>query len=249
MYRQLDPDRIVDTADRLHRRIRERFHDSDLSRVAAELLSVTRGAQGRAEQIERPILSLRVGLGLTVAAIIAAALAIGSWIAMQNGPSNWADLMQGLDAGLNVLVLLGATVFFLVTVERQLKRRLALRALHELRVLAHVVELHQLTKDPERLVFTGLETPSSPTLSMTPFELTRYLGYCSEMLALIGNVSALYVRRLDDSVVLDAVDAIERLTAAISQKIWQKIQIASTLFGGAPPRGHTSRAALPNRSS
>jgi len=242
MYRQLDPDRIVETADRLQRRIQERFHDSDLSRVAAELLTVTRGAQARAEQVERPILPLRIGLGLIAAIVIVAALATGFWIALQNGPSNWADLTQGLDAGLNVVMLLGAAVFFLVTVERQIKRRMALRALHELRVLAHVIELHQLTKDPERLVFAGLETPSSPTLAMTPFELTRYLDYCSEMLALIGNLSALYVRRLDDSVVLDAVDAIERLTAAISQKIWQKIQITSTLFGSAPPPADTGRA-------
>lgn len=245
MVRQLDPNRIVETADRLQRRIEERFPDSDLSRVAAKLLTVTRGAQARTEQVERPILSLRVGLGLIGATVIVAALATGFWIALHAGASNWADLAQGLDAALNVVMLLGAAVFFLVTVERQIKRRMALRALHELRVLAHVVELHQLTKDPERLVFIGQETPSSPALSLTPFELTRYLNYCSEMLALIGNVSALYVRRLDDSVVLDAVDAIESLTAAISQKIWQKIQITSTLFGGAPPRDHTDRATPP----
>lgn len=246
MYRQLDPERIVETADRLQRRIQERFPDSDLSRVAAELLTVTRGSQARAEQVERPILSLRIGLALIVAAIIVTAAAAGFWIALQRGTSNWADLTQGLDAALNVLVLLGAGVFFLVTIERQLKRRMALRALHELRVLAHVVELHQLTKDPERLAITGQETPSSPTLSMTPFELTRYLDYCSEMLALIGNLSALYVRRLDDSVVLDAVDAIESLTAAISQKIWQKIQITSTRFGSAPQADEPHRATLPN---
>lgn len=234
MYCQLDPDRIAETAARLQRRIQERFRDSDLSRVGAELVTVTRGAQASVERVERPILPLRIGLGLTVATVIVTAAATGFWIALQRETNNWADLAQGLDAALNVLVLLGAAVFFLVTVERQLKRRMALRALHELRVLAHVVELHQLTKDPERLVLWAESTPSSPMLSMTPFELTRYLDYCSEMLSLIGNLSALYVRRLDDPVVLDAVDAIESLTAAISQKIWQKIQITSTRFGDTP---------------
>jgi hypothetical protein len=84
---------------------------------------------------------------------------------------------------------------------------------------------------------------------MTPFELTRYLDYCSEMLALIGNLSALYVRQLDDAVVLDAVDAIESLTAAISQKIWQKIQIISIRFVAAPPPDDRAPAPPPSSPS
>ena len=32
----------------------------------------------------------------------------------------------------------------------------------------------------------GPDTPSSPLRRMTPFELTRYLDYCSEMLAIIS---------------------------------------------------------------
>jgi hypothetical protein len=233
MYRQLDPDRIVETSDRLRRRIEERLPNSDLRCVAGELVAVARGARARAEQIERPIRPLRVGLALVAVALVAVTAATGTWVALQQGPSNWADLAQGLDAALHVLVLLGAALLSLITVERQLKRRTALRALHELRVLAHVVELHQLTKDPDRLLFADRATPSSPVLAMTSFELMRYLDYCTEMLALIGNLSALYARHLDDAVVLEAVDAIESLTAAISQKIWQKIQVTNTLFGAA----------------
>jgi hypothetical protein len=244
MYRQLDPDRIVETTVRLQRRIEERFPDADLCSVARELVNVARGAPARAEQIERPIRSLRVGLGVVVLALIVVALTTAVWVARHIAPSNWSDLAQGLDAAINLLVLLGAALLSLVTVERQLKRRTALRALHELRVLAHVVELHQLTKDPDRLIYADLATPSSPMLAMTSFELMRYLDYCSEMLAVIGNLSAVYAMHLDDAVVLDAVDAIESLTAAISQKIWQKIQVTQTVFG-SPTAEAVMRNARP----
>src|SRR5262249_25319826 len=109
--------------------------------------------------------------------------------------------------------------------ETRIRRRRALTALHELRVLAHVVDLHQLTKDPDRLFYPERATPSSPPLSMQAFELTRYLDYCSEMLSVIGNLAALYAQQYPDRVVLDAVDTIESLTAAMSTKIWQKITI------------------------
>jgi len=98
-------------------------------------------------------------------------------------------------------------------------------------VLAHVVEMHQLDKDPERLLHPGGSTASSPELTMNAFELTRYLTYCSEMLAVLGNLAALYAQRHDDPVALDSVDAIELLTTGISQKIWQKMMIINITLG------------------
>ena len=60
---------------------------------------------------------------------------------------------------------------------------------------------------------------------MTPFELGRYLDYCSEMLSLTGKVAALYAQDLDDPVVVEAVNDIEMLATNLSRKIWQKIAI------------------------
>ena len=40
---------------------------------------------------------------------------------------------------------------------------------------------------------------------MTPFELTRYLDYCSEMLSLTAKIAALYAQSSSDAVVIDAV--------------------------------------------
>ena len=64
---------------------------------------------------------------------------------------------------------------------------------------------------------------------MTPFELNRYLDYCSESLALISKIAALYVQGFQDPVLLDAVDDMEDLTAGFSRKIWQKITILEAL--------------------
>jgi hypothetical protein len=100
-----------------------------------------------------------------------------------------------------------------------------LKAIHELRALAHIIDMHQLTKDPEVILRGGPATQSSPKRTMTTFEMSRYLDYCSEMLSLIGKVAALYVQRFDDPVALSAVDQIEDLTTGLSRKVWQKIML------------------------
>jgi len=137
-------------------------------------------------------------------------------------------LVQGLEAALNITILLGAAALFLVTVEVRIKRKRALKAIHELRALAHVIDMHQLTKDPERLRVLGKETPSSPKRTLRGSELIRYLDYCSEMLSLIGKIAALYVQKFDDPVALAAVNEVEELTSGLSRKIWQKIMILNT---------------------
>lgn len=228
MYRTLNPTRLIETVERLSRRVHERFPQSDLSRVSDELLLVAGAATQRAERFGRPLIGLRLAVGTIVVVMIVVTLGAGRWISSQNGPTTWAEFAQGVDAALNVIILVGASVLSLITGEARIKRRRALKAIHELRVLAHVVELHQLTKDPDRLIYPDQTTTSSPPLAMTAFELTRYLDYCTEMLALIGNLAAFYAQRLGDPVVLSAVDAVESLTGGLSAKIWQKIVIINT---------------------
>jgi len=55
--------------------------------------------------------------------------------------------------------------------------------------------------------------------------LTRYLDYCSEMLALVSKIAALFAQNIEDPVVLAAVNDLESLTQGLSGKIWQKIMI------------------------
>mgnify|MGYP001304266059 CR=1 FL=1 len=72
-------------------------------------------------------------------------------------------------------------------------------------------------------------TAASPERGMNRFELTRYLDYCAEMLALIGKLAALYGNHTRDGLVINAVNDIENLTGNLGRKIWQKITIISAL--------------------
>lgn len=62
-------------------------------------------------------------------------------------------------------------------------------------------------------------------MSLNMNELGRYLDYCSELLAVVSNVAALYAQGDDDSITLQAVDSIEELCSGISRKLWQKMQM------------------------
>ena len=98
--------------------------------------------------------------------------------------------------------IIGAAILFFVSWENRIKRSRALKAIHELRAMAHIIDMHQLTKQPESC-FAQRAPAAKRTL--TPFELNRYLDYCSETLALISKIAALYVQDFDDPVTLSAV--------------------------------------------
>ncbi|MFZ4476924.1 MAG: hypothetical protein ACOYPR_17145, partial [Saprospiraceae bacterium] len=90
---------------------------------------------------------------------------------------------------------------------------------------AHVVDMHQLTKDPAFVLSDIKNTAVSHKRVLTRTELTRYLDYCSEMLALVSKIAALFAQNIEDPVVLGAVNDLESLTQGLSGKIWQKIMI------------------------
>ena len=56
-----------------------------------------------------------------------------------------------VDASVSVLIVVGAGIIFLVTLGIRIRRVRALYAIHELRSIAHLIDMHQLNKDPERL--------------------------------------------------------------------------------------------------
>jgi hypothetical protein len=224
-YLALDPDQIVRTVEALTRRVEERFPGSGLGRLCTQLLEVARRARERAVWIARPLLPLRVAAWLLVAVIVAGLGTTLLSLEMPKGGLGLGEFIQVLEAGINDVVLVGVALFFLITLEARIKRRRALDALHELRVIAHIIDMHQLTKDPERVLGKGGDTDSSPVRTMTPIELGRYLDYCSEMLSITGKIAALYVQRFPDGVALTAVNEIEDLTTGLSQKIWQKLMI------------------------
>jgi hypothetical protein len=225
-YRALDPSNVIDTIAALEKRIVERFPGAGLASVCAELLVIAKENSARAEGIAQRNFPLRFGI-LLLLALGAAGLA---WIGLlfrtvSASADNVFTVLQGLEAAANLVVLIGAAVFFLTRIEERLKRRGALNALHELRSIIHVIDMHQLTKDPSAGVSIGGKTPSSPKRALSRFEVARYLDYCSEMLSLTAKVAVLFAQGLPDPVVTEVVSDIERIAAGLSQKIWQKIMI------------------------
>jgi hypothetical protein len=233
-YRELDSNRILETTDRLQSRISERFPDSGLSRIAAELRKVVTETQATARWLNQPQWPIR--LAVIFAILLVIGVGIGIFFTLDPKAtlsSSISDFLQGLEAGINEFVFLGIAIYFLVNSEVRLKRKRAINALHVLRSMAHIIDMHQLTKDPERVVRTGADTQSSPKRSMTPFELTRYLDYCAELLAILSKVAALYVQHLNDPATLTAANGVEELTSGLSRKIWQKIMILDRILSQA----------------
>ena len=224
-HRSLDAEAIATTIERLCQRVEVRFPGSGLAGVCRELDAIAERAAETSAWIGRPILPLRIAVGLLVALILAGLAVTLAALRAPALPLTLGELVQAIEAGVNDLVFVAVAVFFLLTLETRLKRRRALQAIHELRSIAHVIDMHQLTKDPEWVLDRGRETGVLPPRTMNRFELSRYLDYCSEALSLTGKVAALYMKGFDDPVALQAVNEVEALTTGLSRKIWQKLTI------------------------
>jgi hypothetical protein len=225
----LRPGPVVETIGRLVARIFERFGDCGLYKLCVQLHAIAKVDTRRAVSIGRSYIWLRA----LVFATIAAGIAVLAWMLSLIDFSNAAadsvsSVAQGIEAAANLTVLTGAAMFSLLKLEERLKRRRALAALHELRSIVHVIDMHQLTKDPSKFIVRA-NTPSSPPLLLNEFQMTRYLDYCSEMLSLTSKVAVLFGQSLEDQAVAEVVSDIERVSAGLSQKIWQKIMILQEL--------------------
>jgi hypothetical protein len=225
---QLDAGMIVATVQTLRQRIMERFPGSGLGRLADELLRIAEATNQQLLWVARPNVPLRLASWLVGGLLVLLTAGLVLRLEVRTGAITISELLQASEAAFNDAVLLGAAMYFLLSLEARLKRRRALRFLRELRAMAHIVDMHQLTKDPATLVHVGTDTPSSPRRSLNRYELSRYLDYCSEMLAINSKLAALYAQNFDDPVVLGAVDEVETLTTGLSGKIWQKIVILSS---------------------
>jgi hypothetical protein len=251
-YRRLDPQRIIETVQALQGRIEVRFPRSGLGQLVSELRDVAEETVARTHWIQKPHLLLRavaVILSIAIFALLAGLLAHIHQFQLDD----YTNFVQALEASISSVVFIGAAILFFVSWENRIKRRRALKAIHELRAMAHIVDMHQLTKDPESCFRDGSQPPSTRRREMSPFELNRYLDYCSESLSLISKIAALYVQGFEDPVLLDAVDDVEGLASGFSRKIWQKITILETLgqslaAARARERADGASAVLPAKS-
>lgn len=233
-YRGLQTAKIIETIERLVSRIEERFPGSGLRNVARELLAISREAVARSSTIRRPNVGMRIAILLLVGVVAAVLIVLVTQLKVNEEEIFQLEhFVQAVDSSLASLVFIGAAIIFLLNLELRLKRQRLLAAIHELRALAHIVDMHQLTKDPEQLIVQGEPAGSSPPRTMTPFELGRYLDYCSEVLSLVSKVGAIYGQDFPDPVALEAVDQLSTLTNGLARNIWQKIMILENMIGPA----------------
>ncbi|MFT7560310.1 MAG: hypothetical protein ACI93R_002228 [Flavobacteriales bacterium] len=223
MYNELNIEKILKTIARLEARINERIPNSNISKVCGELHITARGVQARIDKLTRPNMWVRGGVIALLClffSVLIYTLNILEWTIVK---PNLAGIIQLSEALINDVILVGAALFFLITFEQRLKRREVLKELHKLRSIAHVVDLHQLTKDPSMLHYDREPTENSPERNMPEFELQRYLDYCSEMFSMIGKLAALFSERLPEPSIVSAANDIESLCTDLSRKVWQKM--------------------------
>lgn len=224
-YKTLSAERVIETIDALQARIGERFSNSGLEQVACELASTARRCADESKRLRQPVKWIRFSVYTIWVAGAATLMWLAATLPYEGVSWNAANLVQVLEPAMNLAVLMGIGVLTLGRLEERWKRTKALDYLHELRSIAHVVDMHQLTKDPYRRALKS--TPSSPKIMMTGAQLERYLDYCSEMLSLTGKLAALFAQSCKDPQVAAGASDIEQLTTALSRKIWQKVMAFS----------------------
>lgn len=210
------------------------FPARGISRVASSIASAIDETTSRIDRLRRPVWWLRITLFLLALAALCTIIASISSLTPHSwhhflvtvntaGLPGWASLV---DAVIQDIVFLGIAALFLVRLEQQIKRRRALAGLRKLRSLVHVIEMHQLTKEPESLS-RDPKTVGRPKKSSKPTsDQVTYFACCSTMTALCSKTAALYAQVSNDPVVLDVVREIEALSAALSSKLWQKITLS-----------------------
>ncbi len=218
-YRQLESNEIVHTIDELHMRISHRFPKSDLAAVCEELLVVAKETEAKSHAVNAANYPLRGIVLVLIAAAAGLVYFLVRAVQLRTGDVDLINLLQGLEAGTNLIIFISIAIFFLFSLESRMARTRALNDLNELRSIVHVIDMHQFSKDPSELL------SADSTRGMSRTDLTRYLGHCSVMLSLGAKLAALYAQKLPDEVVIDAASDLQNVANGLSLKIWQKIAI------------------------
>lgn len=232
---KLESPHVLATVRRLESRITARFPERNLVQVATELGALIEEIAGTGPRLRRRVTLARLVSWILMAALVVLVITLFVWAVVDSKGNQTFNqpgtLLPLLDSTINDVVFAGLAVFFLYSLPDRLVRADTLRLLHRLRSVAHIIDMHQLTKDPERLRASYEPTSASmPTVDVLPAEdMIHYFDYCSELLSLVGKAAALCAEESQDSVVLDTVSTVEDLTVELSQKIAQKITLVNEL--------------------
>jgi hypothetical protein len=226
---KLEPVPVIETARRLCDRIGARFPERGIHRVAQELAALTEQVADTSAGSRRRSRLVRTGshtmIGIVVlVAVIAFGFAVEA--ALTEAPDNGLDWLPLIESAVNDLVFVAIAVVVLHSLPERVQRSDLLAKLHRLRSLAHIIDMHQLTKEPESLrdAFAG---GTDGDVDLTPEQVEYYLEYCTELLSIVSKAAALCAEESQDDIVLNTVSTIETLTMGMSRKVWQKITVLS----------------------
>ncbi|KRB76988.1 hypothetical protein ASE01_09485 [Nocardioides sp. Root190] len=227
---------VLATVRRLEQRIEARFPGRGLHRVVGELASLVETVASSTASVRGRRSWLRTASRIGIVVVLAATttlVVLALRAAAMDAPDEleWVPLVE---SAVNDLIFAVLAIWFLWSVPERLQRNGLLELLHRLRSMAHIVDMHQLTKDPERLRASFAPTPQSVAMDLSPTELEYYLDYCSELLSLIGKAAALCAEESSDAVVLETVSTVETLTVSLERKIWQKIAVLNATRDQGP---------------
>lgn len=217
--------KIYHTIRQLHNRIESRFPESGLGKVCEKLLHISEETLQTINWVEKPNYWIRSVFYLFIGLMVLILYFSVTQLHIDVNNLQLVDLVQTIEAGTNEIVLIGAGFFFLYSYEKKMKRDKIIACVNELRSIIHLIDLHQLTKDPYiyKNISEFKNTNFSPKREMTLLELNRYLDYCTEMLSLTSKVGFLYVQNFNDDICTTTVNDLESLSVSLSRKIWQKI--------------------------
>jgi hypothetical protein len=228
--RHLDPTKLIKTSAGLTAWIDKDFNHAHLAQVAANIHRLTQETVVMAERIRRPIWPLRIGIWALVLAFIAGAV-------HQLITHQLDQILRFLDDTKWAALYIGAFLLAFIGLEVRFKRRRALKAIGELRAVAHIVDMHQLAKDQMIEEFREHTTPE---------HMESYLHACIALLALLSKIGQLYVENFPDTVATQSVNDLEMITTGLSNKIWMKI-LSLKKSDGALPRLEDEAAVLKSR--
>lgn len=117
-YRQLDAGQTIETLDTLKNRIRERFEGTSLERVADELSDIARESREKIAWIDRPHFGLRLAVVVVlVLAVGLIAFGLNELLKNQAEEFGLSDTIGLIEAATNEVILVGAALLFLFSLE------------------------------------------------------------------------------------------------------------------------------------
>jgi len=246
-YDRLEAARVLATVQRLERRIGARFPERGLHKVSGQLVEVIGDLHDGADQLHRRLVRTRLvsrilGAIVVIGTLVALILAVHSALT-ENVVEHDADWLPLVESTVNDVVFAGLAIFFVWNLPERSHRKILLALLHRLRSLAHVIDMHQLTKDPERLRPDFHETAASVPNRLDPRQMESYLDYCGELLSMVAKTAALVAEESQDPLVISTISDIETLTTGMTRTIWQKIDVLARLRDdpGSGPAGLAAR--------